>query len=192
MLISHELIVHLPQSPRPRPAPRECLAREVVVVHDVDVVVEMPACAVGVSDDEVVGTVHPACELHTELAHTSDVLGIVHVELLGREVLRVRVHLVLAMERGTHLLCAPDDLLGRVETAREQSSTCRAVLLMLGAPLARAEQRVGDGCSRARRRLNVDDTHSETSSPSSDRTSRTASRTSLRTFSSTAVPERTT
>lgn len=191
-LVAHELVVDLTQTPRPRPAPRQCLAREVVVIDDVDVVVQMPTGTVGVCDDEVVRAVHPACELHAELVHTLHVLRTVHVELLGGEVLCIGVHLVAAMERSRDLLGTPDDLLGRVERAREQSSTCRAVLQVLRTPLAGAEQRVCDGCSCARGRLDVDGTHRATSSPSSDRTSRTASRTSRRMSSSTALPERTT
>lgn len=162
------------------------------MIDHIDVVVQMPTGTVGVSDDKVISTVHPASEPHTELVYTSDVLDVVDIELLRGEVLCVRVHLVAAMERGTHLLGTPDDLLRRLKRARQHSSTCRAVLEVLRTTLSGAEQCVGDGCSCARRRLDVDSTHSETSSPSSDRTSRTASRTSRRTFSSTAVPERTT
>lgn len=160
------------------------------MINDVDVVVQMPACAVGVSDDEVIGTVYPACELHAEVVHTLHVLGIVHVELLGGEVLGVGVHLVSAMARSTHLLRTSHDFLGRVERAREQRGTGCAVLLVLCASFARAEQRVHDGCSRAGGRLDVDGTHRATSSPSSERTSCTAARTSRRMSSSTAVPER--
>lgn len=191
-LVAHELVVDLTQTPRPRPAPRQCLAREVVVIDHVDVVVEMSACTVGVGNDEVVGTVHPVSELHPELVHTLHVLRTVHVELLGGEVLCIGVHLVAAMERSRDLLGTPDDLLGRVERAREQSSTCGAVLQVLRTTLAGAEQRVGHGCSCTCCGLDVDRAHNATSSPSSDRTSRTASRTSQRMSSSTAVPERTT
>lgn len=70
------------------------------MVHDVDVVMQMSACAVGVRNHEVVSAVHAASEFHAELVHTLDVLGIVHVELLGREVLRVCVHLIASMKRG--------------------------------------------------------------------------------------------
>lgn len=87
------------------------------MVDDVDVIVEMPTGTVGVSDDEIVRAVHTASEPHTEVVHALNMLRTVHVELLGREVLRVRVHLIAAMERGTHLLCTPDDRLGRVERA---------------------------------------------------------------------------
>lgn len=162
------------------------------MIDDVDVIVKMPACAVGVSDDEVVGAVHPARELHTKLVHTLHVLGILHVELLGGEVLCVGVHLVAAMERRAHLLRTPHDFLGRVERAREQRGTGCAVLLVLCASFARAKQRIGDCRSRARGRLDVDSTHRATSSPSNERTSATAARTSRKMSSSTALPARTT
>lgn len=162
------------------------------MINDVDVVVQMTSGTVGVCDDEVVGAVHASSELYTKLMHTLHVLGVVNVELLGGEVLRVGVHLVTATERRTHLLRTPHDLLGRVERAREQRGTCRAVLLVLRTPLARAEQRVGDCRSCARRRLDINGTHRATSSPSNDRTSVTAARTSRRISSSTALPARTT
>lgn len=162
------------------------------MINDVDVVVQMPACAVGVSDDEVVGAVHPARELHAEVVHTLHVVGIVHVEFLGGEVLGVGVHLVAAMARSTHLLRTSYDFLGRVERAREQRGPGCAVLLVLCASFARAEQRVHDGCSRAGGRLDVDGTHRLTSSPSNERTSATAARTSRRMSPSIALPARTT
>lgn len=84
------------------------------MIHDVDVVVQVPTCAICVGHDEIVSAVHPSRELHAQVVHTLHVLGIVHVELLGGEVLRVRVHLVAAMERSRDLLSTPDDLLRRV------------------------------------------------------------------------------
>ena len=191
-LVPHEFVVYLAEPTRPGPAPRQCFTREVVVVDHIDVVVEMPACAVGVCDDEMIGAVHASSELHAEVVYTLDVLGILHVELLRGEVLCVRVHLVTAMERRAHLLRTPHDLLGRAHRAREHNSTCRAVLLVLRAALACAEQRVHDCCSCARRRLHVDSAHNATSSPSRERTSPTAARTSRRMSSSTALPARTT
>lgn len=191
-LVPHEFIVDLAESTRPRTTPRQCLAGQVVMINDVDVVMEMPTGTVGVCNDEVVGAVHASSELYTKLMHTLHVLGVVHVELLGREVLGVGVHLVAAMKRRAHLLRIPHDLLGRVERAREQRGTCRAVLLVLHTPLARAEQRVGNRCSCAGGRLHIDGAHRLTSSPSSERTSATAARTSRKMSSSTALPARTT
>lgn len=82
------------------------------MVHRVDVVVQVPTGTVDVSDHEEVGAVHPASELYTEVMHTLDVLRVFHVELLRREILCVRVHLVPATERSAHLLCTRDDRLG--------------------------------------------------------------------------------
>lgn len=80
-LVPHEFVVDLTEPARPRAAPRQCLAGEVVVINDVDVIVKMPTGTVGVGDDEVIGAIHPACELHAEVVHTLDVLGVVQVEL---------------------------------------------------------------------------------------------------------------
>lgn len=81
------------------------------MVHDVDVIVQMTARAVGVSDHEEVRAVHPLRELHAEIMHALNVLRVIHVELLRREVLRVGVHLVATMECSTHLLRTCNDLL---------------------------------------------------------------------------------
>ena len=51
------------------------------MVDDVDVVVQMSTGTIRVGDDEVVGAIHRACELHAEVVHTLDVLGVVQVEL---------------------------------------------------------------------------------------------------------------
>ena len=76
------------------------------MVHDVDVIVQMTARAVGVSDHEEVRAVHPLRELHAEIMHALNVLRVIHVELLRREVLRVGVHLVATMECRTHRACS--------------------------------------------------------------------------------------
>lgn len=64
------------------------------MIHNVDVVVQVPTRTVGVRHDKEVCTVHTLRELHTEVMHALDVLRIIHVELLRREVLRIGVHLV--------------------------------------------------------------------------------------------------
>jgi len=64
------------------------------VIHDVDVIVQVPTRTVGMRRNEEVCTVHALGELHAEIMHALDVLRIIHVELLRREVLRVGVHLV--------------------------------------------------------------------------------------------------
>lgn len=52
------------------------------MVHDVDVIVQMTARAVGVSDHEEVRAVHPLRELHAEIVNALNVLRVLHVELL--------------------------------------------------------------------------------------------------------------
>ena len=64
------------------------------MIHDVDVIVQVPTRTVGMRRNEKVCTVHALGKLHTEVMHALDVLRIIHIELLRREVLRVGVHLV--------------------------------------------------------------------------------------------------
>lgn len=64
------------------------------MIHDVDVIVQVPTRTVGMRRNKEVCTVHALGELHTEVMHALDVLRIIHIELLRREVLRVGVHLV--------------------------------------------------------------------------------------------------
>lgn len=64
------------------------------MVDEVDVVVEVPADRVLVGDHEVVSRVHPPGQLDAQLMDALDVLGVLHVELIGGEVLRVAVQLV--------------------------------------------------------------------------------------------------
>ena len=72
------------------------LARQMVVIAHVNVVVEMTAFAVDVRHHEVVGGVNIFGEHPTQIVHAFDVVGVVHVELVGAEVLRVAVQLDLA------------------------------------------------------------------------------------------------
>ena len=73
---------------------------------------EMTARAIGVSDHEEVSTVHALRELDAEVMHTLNMLRVLHVELLRREVLRVGVHLVPTTERSRDLFCTFDDRFG--------------------------------------------------------------------------------
>ena len=93
-LITHKLVINLPKTTRPRATPRQCFPSEVVVIHNVDVVVQVPTRTIGVRHDKKVCTVHALGKLHTEIMHALDVLRIIHVKLLRREILRVGVHLV--------------------------------------------------------------------------------------------------
>lgn len=82
VVITHELVVHLPEIARPRAAPGQFLALQVVMIHDIDVIVEMPTSTIGVSDDELAGAVHPFFKPRSKLMHSLDVLGAIHIELL--------------------------------------------------------------------------------------------------------------
>ena len=80
------------------------------MIHNVDVVVQVPTCTIGVRHDKEVCTVHALRKLHAEIMHALDVLRIIHVELLRREVLRIGVHLV-ATTNCTDLLSTPNNRL---------------------------------------------------------------------------------
>lgn len=161
------------------------------MIHDVDVIVQVPTRTVGMRRNKEVCTVHALGELHAEIMHALDVLRIIHVELLRREVLRVRVHLV-ATTNCRDLLCTRDERLGRFHRAREARSARGAVLRVLRTSSTRAEQRVRHCCACARRWLYIHCAHRLTSSPNNTRTSARAASTSRRSSSLTAVPARTT
>lgn len=120
------------------------------MIHDVDVVMQMPTRTIGVRYDKKVCTVHALGKLHPEIMHTLDVLRIIHIELLRGEVLRVGVHLVKAMERSTHLFRTCNDhllstcngRLWRLHRARVPSSTIGAILKVLPTTLTCTVQRV--------------------------------------------------
>ncbi len=162
------------------------------MIHDVDVVVQVPTRTIGVRHDKEVCTVHALSKFHAEIMHAPDVLRIIHVELLRGEVLRVGVHLVKAMERSTHLLSTCNDRLWRLHRACAPSSTRGAILKVLPTTLTCTKQRVRNSCSCTRRRLYVNRAHRLTSSPNDARTPLTAASASRRSSSFTAVPARTT
>lgn len=84
------------------------------MVDDVDMVMQVTAGRVGMGDHEVIGRVHPASELLAQLIDPPHVPLVVRVELLGREVLRVRVQLVLPTARFRQRLSAGDEALRRL------------------------------------------------------------------------------
>lgn len=100
------------------------------MIHNVDVIVQVPTRTIGVRHDKEVCTVHALGKFHTEIMHTPNVLRIIHVELLRGEVLRVGVHLVTTMECNAHLLSTCNDLLRSTHRARAQSSTCIVILII--------------------------------------------------------------
>jgi len=112
------------------------------VIHDVDVVVQVPTRTIGVRHDKEVCTVHALGKFHTEIMHALDVLRIIHVELLRGEVLRVGVHLVKTMERSTHLLCTCNDLLWQLHRARVPLSTSGVGIKIPPMAITHAEQRI--------------------------------------------------
>ena len=163
------------------------------MIHNVDVVVQVPTRTIGVRHDKKVCTVHALGKLHTEVMHALDVLRIIHIELLRREILRVGVHLV-ATTNCRDLLSTRNKRLRFPHRARVPLSTCVLILILktLITVPTRPVQRISNSGACIRRRLYVDRTHRLTSSPNNARTSARTASTSRRSSSLTAVPARTT
>ncbi len=115
------------------------------MVDDVDVVVKVPAGRVGVGDHEVISRVHPLRELHAQLIDPLHVPPVVLVELVRREILRVRVQLVLPpVSLGQHLSTGYERL-WCLDGARHRRGSIGAILDVLGTlVLVVAVQRVPD------------------------------------------------
>ena len=162
------------------------------MVDDVDVVVKVPAGRVGVGDHEVIGRVHPLRKLHAQVIDPLHVPPVVLVELVRREILRVRVQLVLPPVGPRQSLCAGDEGPRRLHRARHRCGTIGAGLDVLVAfVLIVAVQRVPDRVAGGPGRLHVDRTHSAVRSPSRARTASIDSMTSRSRSSSRAPPRRT-
>lgn len=99
------------------------------MIHNVDVVVQVPTRTIGVRHDKEVCTVHALGELHTEVMHAPDVLRIIHIKLLRREVLRVGVHLVATTDC-TDLLSTRNKRLRFPHRARVPLSTDVLILIL--------------------------------------------------------------
>ena len=165
---------------RPRGVPLQRFTRQEVVVADVDVVVEMTTPAVGVGHHEVVRAVHILGELAAKIIDPLDVVGVVHVELVGAEVLRVAVQLDLAPV----VLAPGDELVGIVDGRGERggaAGTAPPVLFLLLAAVA-VQGVVDTGLCRVRR-PDVDSAHNRVRSPASARSASTAVITGARALS---------
>lgn len=191
-LVGHQLIVELMQTVLPRGVPLQGPTREVVVVDDVDVIVEVAADRVGVRHHQVVGGVHALRQPHTQLVDPPDVLGVIDVELVRGEVLGVAVELYPPTVGPRHRLSSAHERLRRFESARQRGGPVRPLLLVLRAqPLVVAVEGVPDRARRGPGGLHVDRAHRiVVRSPSSPRTSSTASMTACRRSSSAAAPRR--
>lgn len=115
------------------------------MVDDVNMVMKVTAGRVGMGDHKVIGRVHPASELLAQLIDTLHVPPVVLVELVRREVLRVRIQLVLPAVGPRQSLCAGDEHLWCIDGARQRRGSIGAILDVLGTlVLVIAIQRVPD------------------------------------------------
>lgn len=162
------------------------------MVDDVDMVMQVTAGRVGMGDHKVIGRVHPASELYAQLIDTLHVPPVVLAELVRREVLRVRIQLVLpAVSLGQHLSTGHERL-WCLEGARHRRGSIGVILDVLGTlVLVVAVDGVPDRVAGGPRRLHVDRTHSTVRSPSCARTASIDSMTSRSRSSSRAPPRRT-
>lgn len=142
--------------------------------------------------NEVICRVQPLRQLHPQLVNASNIVGAVHVELVRRKVLRVRVQLDLAAVSLRQRLGTGDEILGRPDRAAELRGPVRTVREVLGTlRIPTAVEGVSHRVRGRLRRSDVTRAHDScTLSPSRDRTSSTAPRTAPRRRSSTAPPRR--
>lgn len=191
-LIFHEFVVCPPKTPFPRGVALERLTGKPVVIDLVHVVVRMASGRVNMRRNEVICRVQPLRQLHPQLVNASNIVGAVHVELVRRKVLRVRVQLDLAAVSLRQRLGTGDEILGRPDRAAELRGPVRTVREVLGTlRIPTAVEGVSHRVRGRLRRSDVTRAHDScTLSPSRDRTSSTAPRTAPRRRSSTAPPRR--
>ena|GEM_PF-1727758 len=174
----------------PTRVPLQALAGLVVVIHDDDVRVCVPAGGVGVHDNQVVRRMHPLGELHSNIAHPVEVFLLRHVELVRAEREHIVVGLVLASARPRQPLSTLDELLRSRTTRSHAHRESRSTVHTSPLPLFAAVDDVDDARRCRGRRLNADRTHKRIRSPNAARTSVTASSTSRRSCSLVALPAR--
>lgn len=164
-LSPHEIVVDLMEPVSPRRTSPQRLTSEVVVVHEVDVVVKVPSRTVRVRHDEVVRGIHPLGQLHPELVDRGGVIGVMEVELVRGKVLRVGVELVLPAPSGRQLLGTRNEFLRRCQRARESRGTSRSRQFVTPSTSSRTPERVDDAVPGRRGGLHVYGAHKATSSP---------------------------
>lgn len=171
-VLGENLVVELPQPVRPRRVALEGLARQLVVIDDDDVCVDVLAICIVVDHDHVLGAERRTCELLSNLRSTFDVFWLSNVELLGVERENQVVDLVLASVAASLSLGVLDELLGRGHRARIPCCTCCTVGHVLTVLLAPPVECVGHRAASTQTACDLHvRTHTRVPSPSSERNS---------------------
>ena len=173
---------------RPARVLLECLARQLVVVDDGDVCVDVLTVGVIVDDHHVFGAERCTGELLSNIQSTFDVFGLGDVELLGVECEDEVVHLVLASMAASLSLGIVDERLGRLHRAGvsccSRRTVCHVLTVLLAAPIQRICHRAVS--TQTTSNLHVC-THSRVPSPISERSSASTAHASSSNTSSTTT-----
>lgn len=174
-VLGENLVVELTQSVRPRRVALEGLARQLIVVDDGDVRMDVLTGRVVVHDHHVLGTERRTRELTSDVDSTGDVLGLGDVELLRIEREDEVVDLVLASVPTSLSLGVLDECLRGVHRAGVPCCTRRTVgdvlTVLLTTPVERVRHRAAG--TQTARDLHVR-AHSRAPSPRSARSSANA------------------
>ena len=171
-VLGKNLVVELTQSLRPARVLLESLARQLVMIDDGDMCVDVLTVCIVVDDNHVLSAESCTGELTGNIQSTFDVLWLANVELLGVEREDEVVHLVLASMSASLSLGVLDERLGGVHRARipccSRRAVCHVLTVLLAAPIQRVRHRVAS--TQTARDLHVR-THSRVPSPRLERNS---------------------
>ena len=162
----------------PRPEPAQRFSGQIVVVHHVDVIVNVAARGIGMRHDHVVRRVHFFREPPPERVDFFHILRTVLVELVRREILRVAVHLNRSTMRRRASFGESHERLRRLDGRRHGGGARVAGRAPLFRLPARPVERVGNRSRGRPRGLDVDRAHVAVRSPRCARKSSTAASTS--------------
>lgn len=137
-VLAHELVVG-PLDLAVRAIARQRPARLGVVVLDVDVVVQIPACRIDMGDHHVVAVrVHPLSQLAAQLVDLLDVLRVGHIERVRMKALRVALGFDRAGEAPGRHPCVSGELADRPQRGPHRGEPIRARRYVAGPLLVAA------------------------------------------------------
>ena len=157
---------------RPARVLLECLARQLIVVDDGDMCVNVLTVCIVVDNNHVLGAERCTGELLSNTQSTFDVLWLANVELLGVEREDKIVHFVFASVASGLSLGIVDELLGRLHRARipccSRRTVCHVLTVLLAAPIQRICHRATSTQTTSNLHVRC---HSRVSSPRPERSS---------------------
>ena len=171
-VLGENLVVELPPPVRPRRVALEGLARQLVVIDDDDVCMDVLTVGIVMDDNHVLGAERRTCELLSKIHSTFDVFGFSNIELLRVEREDEVVDLVLASMASGLSLGIVDKRLGRLHRARIPCCTCCTVGHVLTVSFAPPVECVGHRAASTQTACDLHvRTHTRVPSPSSERNS---------------------